>query len=219
MSLAATLGDELRPGGSVSEADAAAAAAVGRERARELVARHGTRDPSSLAAAEGLTVESDEWAGGAGVRLVGTYADGVVTVYDAQVPALAADLDVDTSAARAFVVAHELGHHVVDADALSAVRTAQRSSSRWRRLLRRVVPAASTSPSKSLEERAVHAFATSLVGVDARADAAADAAIGVESERDRCETRPNQTRPPTTPVNRPPNAPTASTTSTSTSND
>ena len=104
--------DSAAPAGRMSRFDCADA--TGRRRAHEVRARFGTADPYRIAEAAGVRVVSDGWDGLDGVRLLGTYADGVITLYEAQIDRVAADADIDPPALRKAVCTHELAHYELE---------------------------------------------------------------------------------------------------------
>lgn len=130
---------------------------VGEEMARDVVARYGTRDPWRIAEREALRIEREQWTGVGGVTLLGTYTDGVVTLYPRQIAAKAREDDTSQSALTDAVVAHELGHHLLTDIELPTSR------SRWRRLFR-FVTGSETGASRRFEERAAERFTTELLG-------------------------------------------------------
>lgn len=136
---------------------------LGADAARTLRETHGTADPSELAAAADVTVRRSDWNGVGDLRLYGTYAESVITLYDRQISHLADELGVAESLARDLVLAHELGHHVVRADrneSPDAPDAGDRPT--WRRLLASWV--GSDGDGREHEERAAHGFALELLG-------------------------------------------------------
>lgn len=135
----------------------------GREYARELVTRYGDLAPTGFAARCDVNVETDEWEGTAGFRLLGTYGDHTITVYDATIRQVAQESPLPSETVRELVVAHELGHHVIPSDdravrfrvPIPVVRNVP-----W---IGRKVSLERTSP--GLLELASHAFASELVDV------------------------------------------------------
>ncbi|WP_247002276.1 ImmA/IrrE family metallo-endopeptidase [Halosolutus gelatinilyticus] len=155
-------GDALRSDEAGSAIDRRARA-LGESRARELLSAHGTDDMWELATNEGVAVRRSEWDGVDGLRLFGTYADGVITLYDEQIPDLANELGVSESLAVDFVVAHELGHHVLDGGDLDIDAPTTKATRRpaWRRFLSSWL--GDRADERALEERAAHWFALALL--------------------------------------------------------
>lgn len=158
-------GDGSNGAGDASP-NAERARAVGESTATALCEAHGTDDVSTLRNAVGVTVRRSEWDGIDGVHLFGTYADGVITLYESQLPHLAERLDVSLSVATTLVLAHELGHHVLD-----GCETATSAHSGWRRRLASWV---GESEQRAFEEQAAHWFALALVDENLSEDVRAE---------------------------------------------
>ncbi|MFC7203317.1 ImmA/IrrE family metallo-endopeptidase [Haloferax namakaokahaiae] len=149
-------GDTLRSG-QAGKAVSPQCKQFGESKASELRSVHETTDVWELAAREGVTVRRSDWDGVDRLRLFGTYADGVITLYDAQIPALSETLEIEESLATELVLAHELGHHVLDASEL-----ASKPRSPWRKMLSPWGSSAETE--RAIEEQATHWFALELLG-------------------------------------------------------
>ncbi|WP_224447090.1 hypothetical protein [Haloprofundus salilacus] len=134
--------------------------ALGREHAARTVDRYGTREPRRIAQAAGVTVRTDEWGGLSSLALLGTYADGTVTLYTRQIAAAAAAVDVSESLATELVLAHELAHHTFAVDPPTFGETEQSGCRRW---LSALLPGRRDGLSRDLEEVAAHAFVATLV--------------------------------------------------------
>lgn len=133
----------------------------GEAAAQRLVREHGTNDPSALADETGATVVADEWSGLESLVMMGTYADGTITVYPEQVRAVAEDVPLPVETILDVVLAHELAHHVLDRPPV------ERADDRGRleRLVERVRGNAPSRRQSVLTEVAAHAFAATLVDV------------------------------------------------------
>jgi hypothetical protein len=129
----------------------------GEAKASELCTTNGTDDVWDLAVNEGVTIRRSDWDGVDRLRLFGTYADGVITLYDAQISVLAERLDVSESLATELVLAHELGHHVLD---VTEIEPTPRSP--WREVLSSWL--GDSGDERELEEQAAQWFALQLLG-------------------------------------------------------
>lgn len=133
----------------------------GRRRARDLERTHATSNPVTLARAADIDVVSDRWAGMETFTILGSYADGTITVYERQVRETAASLPLSAETVWDVVVAHELGHGVLD-DAFAP------DNGPLKRLRGVVAEARGDRPRRErtvLVETAAHAFAGTLVDV------------------------------------------------------
>lgn len=138
------------------------AKSAGGRRARAVRARHGTADPYRIAEAEGVRIAEDAWDGLDAVRLLGTYANGVITLYDAQIERVAADANIDHTALRTAVCAHELAHYELE------TRAPDWMDRDRRRPLARItgwlgIGRPSRPSHRRLEEHAAHAFTAALL--------------------------------------------------------
>lgn len=135
----------------------------GRCHARALVRSHdATTDPETLARAEDVTVVTDAWAGMEEFTLLGSYASDTITVYDRQVREVATSLPIAESTVRDVVIAHELGHHVLN-------EVCPGDDGPLKRLLEIVATLRGDRPDRErtvLAETAVHALAGVLVDID-----------------------------------------------------
>ena len=134
----------------------------GRCHARALVRSHATTDPETLARAENVTVVTDAWAGMEEFTFLGSYASGTITVYDRQVREVATSLPITESTVRDVVIAHELGHHVVNEESSG-------DDGPLKRLHEIVATLRGDRPDRErtvLVETAAHAFAGVLVDID-----------------------------------------------------
>lgn len=134
----------------------------GQRRARELARARSSSEPEALARAEGVDIESDAWSGMEAFTLLGSYADGTITVYERQVRDAAASLPLAEATVRDVVVAHELGHHVLDDTFGTDV---DGSLDRLRTVVAAVRGARPRRVRTALSETAAHAFAGVLVDV------------------------------------------------------
>lgn len=130
----------------------------GGERAERLAESHGSTDPWQLADALGVSVRRDSWPGLGGTTLLGTYADGTVTLYEVQIETRAAACGIPTQAAERAVLAHELAHHEIDQRPLPH----QPTDTGW---LRGLVPGyrRTSLSARAVEEVACHGFTETLV--------------------------------------------------------
>jgi hypothetical protein len=133
----------------------------GEAAADRLVREHESSNPGELATATGATVVTDEWSGLDGLIMLGTYADGTITVFEAQVRTVADDGPLSVETVRDVAVAHELAHHVLDSPRM------ERDDDRGRltRLVERARGNGRRQRQTVLAEVAAHTFAGALVDV------------------------------------------------------
>lgn len=135
----------------------------GERTAEDLVRRHGTTDPATLARLESATIETDDWTGFRDGTVLGEYADATITVYDRQIDAVASRTPLSGERLRSLAIAHELFHHVCDRTAPPLLCEVGRWWPRWIPVLGGTTK---TAESSALREIAAHAFVTTLVDID-----------------------------------------------------
>ncbi|MFH5802050.1 hypothetical protein [Haladaptatus sp. CMAA 1911] len=133
---------------------------TGQDRARNIRDNHGTNDPFQIAVAKDIEINQDPWGGFDSVQLLGTYSDGVITLYETQIDRVADTADIDRNILREAVCSHELAHFLLEQnppewqDQYGPIERVLR----WLPLRRKARPSR-----RSLEECAAHSFAATLV--------------------------------------------------------
>lgn len=97
---------------------------AGTQLADDVIERYGTSDPLEIASTAGLEIQVDEWGGMENLIILGTYSEGVVTLYRQQIDAYARDHDVDTDYFQEAVLVHELAHHFISEEPIAGSTSA-----------------------------------------------------------------------------------------------